>query len=133
MKNISRVALLTVLLSASVPMFSEDKIENKTEQSSDVKTPKGYLASAAAIPGAFLSTICVTIPQTCSDYTVGGALKKVTEKIEYLKDGKLAKYSDKLGFVVVYAAIGYGLYKLYMIATTEKDITDDVFVFDDKN
>jgi len=132
MKNISRVALLTVLLSASAPMFSEDTPNTSTQQTpppaTTKETPKkGYIATLTGIPYNLL----VDVPQSISDYSIGGALKKVTEKIEYLKGGKLAKHADKFGLVVVYAVATYGFYKLYKYATAEKNITDEDFIFED--
>jgi len=131
MKNISRVALLTVLLSASAPMFSEDTPNTSTQQTPPPATTeapkKSYIATFTGIP----RNLFVDAPQWISDYTVGGALKKVTEKIEYLKGGKLAKHADKFGLVVVYAVATYGFYKLYKYATAEKNITDEDFIFED--
>lgn len=134
MKNISRVALLTVLLSASAPMFSEDTPNASTQQTpppaTTKETPKkGYIATLTGIP----YNLFVGVPQSVSDYSIGWALKKVTNKIEYLNNGKLAKNADKLGLVVVYAVVTYGFYKLYKHATTEKNITDEDFIFDEEN
>lgn len=122
MKNISRVALLAALFSISAPLFSQDG-------DTPPANTKSYVATVAKFPKRLVTGIFISIPKTISENSYQWVIDKFISKVSYLQGGRLAKYSPKIGFALVYITAAALLYKLYTKSPVATNNSEDVFDF----
>jgi hypothetical protein len=138
MKKISRIALLSVLFSA--PMFAMDNSTTTAASTTacnascatDCNTAPTMLGKIAALPGAAVAAVLAS-PNTVASYTVTPVLNQVA-KLGFLKDGRFAKNTDKIGQVMVIAAAAAIAYQAYTMYTAQEAVeANEDFFSEDTN